>query len=748
MPVDPELYDRTTELSAAEAAAIDSIVHHRFPAAETKRGMRIYRDLDRLLRPLQDVLSVTKPLCHRMHISLFSFMAREMGKHQQSFWGWSAETWFETVAPNSHAFRKQAGRMLEIRKHLIAISYLLCGYSEFYRIGHVNQPIFAAMIFGKDIIDLAIERVGNELKSWGYIGAKISKGYLPNALCEALLVNRSPRLEDLTYEFLERLRQSDIAQTHKEALYYISRALASFGILKQALPPATAIGRCMGDSGALEGINSEWVEWCQRWYGTTTHAPKTAIGYIYILLSVGRWLAATHPEIVSPKQWTRELAAEYVAEVCRMTSCQWAHSNTNHPQVIGKPMAARTRNTRLGALRTFFRDCQEWGWIPRRFDPRRTFGTPRTIRAQIGPDPRVIADDMWAKLQWAGLNIAKDDLPVIPNGDGSRYPIEMVRAMSLVWLFCGLRKDEFKRLRCGCIRRLLEDITVAGISEAVSARKVCWLDVPTNKTSSSFTKPVDPAVGEAILAWEKVRPEQPASIDPKTGEVVHYLFFYRGHKLGETYLNKRLIPLLCRKAGVPETDARGAITSHRARATITSQLYNAREPMTIWELKEWLGHRYISSTEYYIKTSPTKLAKAYQDAGYFERNCRMIDLLIDQEAVRAGLAASGQSWKFYDLGHGYCAYDFFDKCPHRMACARCDFYIPKESTRAQIIEGKANLLRLKQEIPFTDEELAAIDDGIVLLEKLCEKLADVPTPSGQTPREIEEKARRELPILR
>ena len=41
----------------------------------------------------------------------------------------------------------------------------------------------------------------------------------------------------------------------------------------------------------------------------------------------------------------------------------------------------------------------------------------------------------------------------------------------------------------------------------------------------------------------------------------------------------------------------------------------------------------------------------------------MIDLLIDQEAVRAGLAASGQSWKFYDLGHGYCAYDFSDKRP-------------------------------------------------------------------------------------
>src|SRR3712207_7516304 len=47
-----------------------------------------------------------------------------------------------------------------------------------------------------------------------------------------------------------------------------------------------------------------------------------------------------------------------------------------------------------------------------------------------------------------------------------------------------------------------------------------------------------------------------------------------------------------------------------------------------------------------------------------------------------------RSWKHYDLGHGYCTYDFFDQCPHRMACARCDFYLPKDSAKAQMLEGK------------------------------------------------------------
>ena len=75
----------------------------------------------------------------------------------------------------------------------------------------------------------------------------------------------------------------------------------------------------------------------------------------------------------------------------------------------------------------------------------------------------------------------------------------------------------------------------------------------------------------------------------KINEVVDLLFSFRGRALGDTYVNKTLIPLLCRKAGVPRQDARGTITSHRARSTIASQLYNAKEPLSLFDLQEWLG---------------------------------------------------------------------------------------------------------------------------------------------------------------
>jgi len=111
-----------------------------------------------------------------------------------------------------------------------------------------------------------------------------------------------------------------------------------------------------------------------------------------------------------------------------------------------------------------------------------------------------------------------------------------------------------------------------------------------HKTGTAFTKPVDPLVGQAIEAWQALRPDQPKRLDRKTGEPVDLLFSIRAHPVAKNYINRSLIPSLCAKAGVPTADVRGNITSHRARSTIASQLYNAKEPMTLFELQAWLGH--------------------------------------------------------------------------------------------------------------------------------------------------------------
>jgi hypothetical protein len=94
----------------------------------------------------------------------------------------------------------------------------------------------------------------------------------------------------------------------------------------------------------------------------------------------------------------------------------------------------------------------------------------------------------------------------------------MVQAVAAVWLFAGLRANEICRPRVGCIRWQARDGGLLDTSRGIPADAVCLLDVPVNKTETAFTKPVDRAVGEAIAAWEAVRPVQPALPDPKTGE--------------------------------------------------------------------------------------------------------------------------------------------------------------------------------------------------------------------------------------
>jgi hypothetical protein len=74
-----------------------------------------------------------------------------------------------------------------------------------------------------------------------------------------------------------------------------------------------------------------------------------------------------------------------------------------------------------------------------------------------------------------------------------------------------------------------------------------------------------------------------------------------------------------------------------------------------------------------------------------------------------------------------------------MACARCDFYVPKDSDRGLWLQTRDSLLKMLQEIPLSDEERAAVDGDVQALDRLLERLASVPTPS--------ECSRQDLPVI-
>jgi integrase len=742
-PVDLTKYDHPLTLTRQEREVLSEVVHRpRFP-------LTFPPVLTHLLEPMSDVLQLSTSVRMRCHAKRVLLL--EMHQRQRPLWAWTPEEWAEILGATWQCFAGRYPKMPLCRQHVLLVGYLLCGFTDFHLLGGFTRESLAHMVFGRERMDATIERVNEGVRLWGLVN--LHDMSLRSAVYEALLLNQNPYLEEITYEQLLLMRERTETLSLKRAVGKLSCALFQLGLLSRTLPhvPLPSEKRAQPVQHLLDGtatVAPVWLGYCQRWYETSTLTRSTRYQSYGFLLRLGRWLTVTHPEALHPGDWTREFAATVVAFINQLRFGEWTEPENAWripANKRGQPVTARYKDRFLYAVRAFFLDCQEWQWIDRRFDPHRCLATPRSIRALIGPDPRVIADDIWAKLLWAGLNLTQDDIAhwknrryKDPEKRYAIYPLEMVRAMTIVWLFCGIRSDEWSRLRIGCVRWQREDVVIPGSDEVLPKDAVCLLAIPTNKTGTAFTKPVDRVVGEAIAAWERVRPVQPSQHDPKTNEEVHFLFSYRGQQVAKLYINEHLIPMLCRKSGVQRKDTRGAITSHRARSTIATQLFNAAEPMSLFELQEWLGHRSISSTRAYAKLSPTKLARSKAKAEYFERNLRLIDVLIDQDVIRNGSAADGQPWRYYDLGHGLCSYDFFDTCPHRMACAKCSFYVPKGSSLEQIIEGKANLLRMKQELTLTEEEIAAVDDGMAALDSLQQKLSNVATPAGPTPRQLRE----------
>ena len=68
---------------------------------------------------------------------------------------------------------------------------------------------------------------------------------------------------------------------------------------------------------------------------------------------------------------------------------------------------------------------------------------------------------------------------------------------------------------------------------------------------------------------------------------------------------------------------------------------------------------------------------------------------------------------------------------------------------AQLLEGNANLVRMLEFVTLTEEERALVTEGVGLQQALLDRLADVPTPAGPTPRELaaDTTGKKCLPVL-
>lgn len=493
-----------------------------------------------------------------------------------SYTSWDEATWAE--------ISNSAGT---IRLHVVALGHLLGGHHRLHHTAGVNMlRRLADLVFGPTATEPALHEIEQILTSW-QTSPHLLTWQVKNAVLDALLSAGSSHLEDITDGLVRQLvndyDKADGLKSRRRGLIKISRVLADKGILPGPLHANE--DKAGPRSDMLSTVPPEWAEWALRWRKLSTHEPGTIRTMFSVILIGGRWAAEKHPDVISPDQWTRDMAAEYIADTMQATVGQWAGHNRNRSR-FGQPISAAGRAMRIDSIRGFFCDLIEWEWIKPRFDPRRVMSMPLSLRAQMGPNPRIIDDASWAKLMAAGLTLNADDLKRYGSSrareagwKATYYPVEMVRAMVGVWLFGGCRVDEIRRLELDCVT--WDEGTDDTTGEPFT---ICLLHIPQNKTSRPFNKPVDPVVGQLIDAWKLIRPPQPDLIDRKTGQKRQHLFCHRGQLVGKDYLNKNILPALCRKSGVPQTDSRGALTSHRARATIATQLLNASEPLTLNDL--------------------------------------------------------------------------------------------------------------------------------------------------------------------
>ena len=157
--------------------------------------------------------------------------------------------------------------------------------------------------------------------------------------------------------------------------------------------------------------------------------------------------------------------------------------------------------------------------------------------------------------------------------------------------------------------------------------------------------------------------------------------------------------------------------------------------MTLFELQAWLGHRSPESTQHYAQITPTTLAKAYTDAGYFARNVRTIEVLIDREAVRAARRprASPGSTTTLATATAPTASSSSARTGWPAPAATSTPEAQRQGAAAGGEGGPATACWRSSRSPM---ERAAVEQDRQAVGKLLDRLADTPTPAGPTPREI------------
>ncbi|MET8630907.1 hypothetical protein ABZW30_45725 [Kitasatospora sp. NPDC004669] len=235
-PIAPDRYNRRPDLTVLESEALRRLGMNLRRRRCYDRDAPEWDTIGRLLRPLDDARAAMH--CpdtphHRRAITdaigLILLRAAELGT---AYWAWTPDEWLRLIGTSADEFEKPWPGWIDgtVRPYVAAYGYLLCGFTDFDRLGPFNRLALTWRVFGTEPVDRSIQQVTDVLGRWGYRIGRGEDQRLPTVLCQALLLNRSPLLEDLTTDAFARLRkESACVRWHTGSLHGIQRAVAALG---------------------------------------------------------------------------------------------------------------------------------------------------------------------------------------------------------------------------------------------------------------------------------------------------------------------------------------------------------------------------------------------------------------------------------------------------------------------------------------------------------------------------------------
>ena len=241
------------------------------------------------------------------------------------FWSWSEEEWREVISG-----------LPEKRLVVIAVAYKLCNSKPYRRFPKtIVLPRLYQIIFGDVAWRDAEGRVAETLTGWHYNVARdgndSNRTRFTHTLACALLDSETAKLEDVTHEVLEAIRERG---DFVDYALPISKALHHMGIVDKALPQVLTRTK---SSATWDGMPDEWRELIEGWESTAVRSKSMKNSVRWAAQKTGRWLRATHPEITRPEDWTDDVAIDFLIAVDSMNVGDYVSSaSTIKPAELGK----------------------------------------------------------------------------------------------------------------------------------------------------------------------------------------------------------------------------------------------------------------------------------------------------------------------------------------------------------------------------------------------------------------------------